>query len=173
MAARVLVGRFGAPHGVRGEVRLQSFTRDPAAIARYGPLIGGDGRSFVLTSARLLKDAMLVVRVSGVADRAAAEALTHIELYVARESLPPPDEDEFYVADLIGLEAVDADGTSIGTIIDVPNYGGGDLVEVRPPRGGESLLFPFTKAVVPTIDLAGRRVIVVPPDEIEPETAVE
>lgn len=168
MADRILVGRFGAPHGVRGEIRLQSFTQDPLAIAAYGPLAAPDGRSFVLKSVRLLKDNMLVARVDGVATREAAQALTHVELTLARDVLPPPaDDDEFYIADLVGLDAVDADGAPLGTIVDVPNYGGGDLVEVRPKTGGESLLFPFTRAVVPEVDLAGRRVTIVPLDEID------
>ncbi len=167
MAGRILVGRFGAPHGVRGEVRLQSFTRDPKGIAGYGPLAGGDGRTYTLTGVRPVKDTMLVARVAGVADRTAAEALTHVELYLDRTALPPPGEDEFYIADLIGLDAVGADGEKFGTIAAVPNYGGGDLVEVRPLAGGESLLFPFTTAVVPTIDVAERRVVIVPPDEVE------
>jgi 16S rRNA processing protein RimM len=164
---RILVGRFGAPHGVRGEIRLQSFTQDPLAIGTYGPLAGSDGRVFTLKSVRLIKDNMLVARVDGIADRTAAEALTHIELSLARAALPPPEEEEFYVADLVGLEATTEAGETLGTILGVPNYGGGDLLEVRPARGGESLLFPFTKAVVPTIDIPGRRVVVAPPDEVE------
>ena len=167
LANPVLVGRFGAAHGVRGEVRLQSFTQDPKAIGRYGPLVAMDGRRFSLTSVRLVKDAMLVVRVEGVADRSAAEGLTHIDLFIDRAALPPPAEEEFYIADLVGLEAVDLSGATIGRIVDVPNYGGGDLVEVKPTTGGETLLYPFTKDCVPTIDIAGRRVTIVPPDEVE------
>ena len=169
--ARIVVGRFGAPHGVRGEVRLQSFTGDPLAIAGYGPLAAADGRSFTLAHVRHVKDNMLVARVAGVATREAARALTNLELSLDRAVLPPPDEDEFYVADLIGLAVVDAEGAPIGTVIGVPNYGGGDLVEVRPSQGGESVLFPFTKAVVPTIDFAERRVTIVPPDEVEGDEA--
>jgi 16S rRNA processing protein RimM len=169
VSGRILVGRFGAAHGVRGEVRLQSFTQDPKAIGSYGPLAGSDGRVFTLKSVRLVKDNMLVVRVDGVNDRSGAEALTHIDLSLDRSALPPPDEEEFYVADLVGLDAVDEGGDKIGIVIGVPNYGGGDLVEVRPPSGGESLLFPFTKEIVPTIDLPGRRVTIVPPDEVEGE----
>ena len=165
--ARLVVGRFGAPHGVRGEVRLQSFTQDPLAVAGYGPLRGADGRSFTLDKVRLVKDDMLVARVAGVATREAAQALTHIELTVERAALPPPDEDEVYVADLVGLAAVGADGAPLGTIVGVPNYGGGDLLEVRPPGGGETLLFPFTKAVVPVLDVAAARVTIVPPDEVD------
>ncbi len=164
---RIVVGRFGAPHGVRGEVRLQSFTGDPLAVAGYGPLAAADGRSFTLAHVRLVKDNMLVARVAGIATREAAQALTNLELSLDRAALPPPDEDEFYVADLIGLAALEADGTPLGTVVAVPNYGGGDLIEVRPPQGGESLLYPFTKAVVPTIDLAAGRVTIAPPDEVE------
>lgn len=165
--SRILVGRFGAPHGVRGDVRLQSFTEDPKAIGGYAPLFAADGRRFALTSVRPVKDAMLVVRVEGVADRSAAEALTHVELFVDRAQLPPPDEEEFYIADLIGLDAVDGAGASFGRIVGMPNYGGGDLIEVRPAEGGETLLYPFTRDVVPTIDIAARRVTIVPPAEIE------
>ena len=158
---------------MRGEVRLQSFTQDPLAVAGYGPLRGADGRSFTLDKVRLVKDDMLVARVAGVATREAAQALTHLELSVERAALPPPDEDEVYVADLIGLAAVDGDGTTLGTIVAVPNYGGGDLLEVRPPGGGETLPFPFTKAVVPTLDLVTGRVTIVPPDEVEGDAAQE
>ena len=166
-SSRIVVGRFGAPHGVRGEVRVQSFTGDPLAIAGYGPLAGSDGRSFMLAGVRLVKDNMLVARVTGITTREAAQALTNLELSLDRAALPPPDEDEFYVADLIGLAAVDANGEPLGTVIGVPNYGGGDIVEVRPPNRGESLLFPFTKAVVPAIDFAARRLTIVPPNEVE------
>ena len=164
---RIVVGRFGAPHGVRGEIRLQSFTADPLAIAAYGPLAGPDGRVYALAAVRRLKDDMLVARVAGVATREAAQALTHVELGVDRAALPPPDENEFYIADLVGLDAVDAAGQPIGMIVDVPNYGGGDLVEIRRPGVGETLLLPFTVEVVPSIDIAGRRVTIVPPDEVD------
>ena len=168
MAEHILVGRFGAPHGVRGEIRLQSFTQDPLAIATYGALAAPDGRSFTLKGVRLLRNNMLVARVEGIADRAAAQALNHVELTLSREALPvPDDEDEFYVADLIGLEAVDQSGAPFGTIVAVPNYGGGDLLEVRPLQGGETLLFPFTKAVVPAVEIAARRITVAPPAEVE------
>ena len=167
------MGRFGAPHGVRGEVRLQSFTQDPVAIGSYGPLAGSNGAVFTLKNVRLIKDNMLVARVEGIANRTAAEALTHVDLSLDRAALPPPDEEEFYVADLVGLDVVTEVGETLGTILGVPNYGGGDLLEVRPTRGGESLLFPFTKEVVPTIDVAGRRVVVAPPAEVEAKDEAE
>jgi 16S rRNA processing protein RimM len=164
-AGRILVGRFGAPHGVRGELRLQSFTQDPAAIASYGPLSGGTGQQlFTIKSLRPLKDNLFVARVAGVDSRTAAEALTNVELFISRDALPPPDEDEFYLADLIGLTAVDEAGSPVGKVIAVPNYGAGDILEIAPVAGGESLLLPFTKAVVPVIDFAARRVTVVPPE---------
>lgn len=171
---RIVVGRFGAPHGVRGEVRLQSFTQEPTAIGSYGPLTDRSGRRYVLSAVRTVKERMLVVRVQGISDRDAAAALNHVELFLERTALPPPDdEDEFYVADLIGLEAVDGNGSPIGMIVDVPNYGGGDLLEVRPSAPGETLLFAFTRAVVPTIDVAGRRVVIVAPDVVEAEAGDE
>jgi 16S rRNA processing protein RimM len=163
----VLVGKFGAAHGVKGEVRLQSFTGDPAAIARYGPLSDVKGRQFNLTSLRAVKNDLFVVRVDGIKDRTAAEALVNVELFVNRTALPAPEEDEFYLADLIGLDARDSLGERLGTILNVLNFGGGDILEVVPEGGGETWLLPFTKEVVPDIDLARREVIIVPPVEVE------
>lgn len=169
----ILVGRFGAPQGVKGQVRLQSFTEDPLAIAHYAPLTDARGtRVFALSDPRPLRESMLVVSVVGVADRDAAAALTGLELFALRENLPPPDEDEVYVADLIGIEAVDDSGIVVGAIVAVPNYGAGDILELRPPDGGETLLVPFTKAFVPVVDVAARKVVViVPPDEDGPSGA--
>jgi len=163
----VLVGKFGAAHGIKGEVRLQSFTGDPKAIGRYGPLSTISGKQFVLTHLRPVKADLLVARVEGIKDRTAAEALVNIELFVARAALPAPEEDEFYLTDLIGLDARDRSGARIGTILNVLNFGGGDILEIVPEGGGETLLFPFTKEVVPEIDLARRQVIVIPPVETE------
>jgi 16S rRNA processing protein RimM len=166
-ASRVLVGRLGAAHGVKGEIRLKSFTQDPAAIGDYPALTDAAGtRSFRIEALRHIKDDMCVVRLAGVRDRNAAEALTNLDLYVSRADLPPPDEDEFYYADLIGLRAELADGTPFGTVLRVMNYGGGDILEIA-PASGETILLPFTKAAVPRVDLAGGRVIVDPPEEIE------
>lgn len=170
-ASRILVGRFGAPHGVRGEIRVKSFTGDPLALASYAGLTDAAGaRAFTFEGARLLKDDMLVARLKGVRDRNGAEALTNVDIYVARDALPPPDEDEFYVADLIGLRAELADGTTFGRIRDILNYGAGDILEID-VGGGATRLLPFTRAVAPTIDMRGGRVVVAPPDEIEGEEA--
>jgi 16S rRNA processing protein RimM len=160
----VLLGRFGRPHGVKGEVRLQSFTAEPLAIARYGPLSSADGmRAFNLVSVKLAKD-MLIARVAGVDGREAAEALSGVELFAPRERLPAPvEEDEFLMADLVGCRAVLPDGTEMGTIIDVPNYGAGDLLDIKPLQGGASVLMPFSLAFAPVVDIAGRRVVIDPP----------
>lgn len=166
MSDDVLVGFFGAPHGVRGEIRLKSLTQDPLAIAGYDGLHDAAGRIFEITAARPVKDDLLVVRIKGVSDRDAAQKLTNSKLFIARAKLPPPDEDEFYLLDLIGLRAETRDGQVLGTIVAVPNFGAGDILEVAPPAG-ETLLFPFLRAVVPEIDIEGGRVIIEPPEEID------
>jgi 16S rRNA processing protein RimM len=166
--ALVLVGVFGAAQGVRGEVRIKSFTADPLSIASYGPLTDARGaRVFRIAKARLLRDDMLVVSLEGVGDRDAAQALTGTDLFVAREKLPPPDEDEVYVADLVGLTAVDDTGARVGTIVAVPNFGAGDILEIRPEAGGDTILVPFTKTFVPLLDLATGRVTVVLPAVVD------
>jgi 16S rRNA processing protein RimM len=160
---RVLVGVFGAPHGVRGEMRLKSFTADPAAAAGYGPVSTEDGRTFRLKLVRPLKDDMVIVRTEGVADRDAAAKLTHLKLYVARERLPATQEEEFYHSDLIGLTVVGAEGEALGTVAAVVDFGAGDLLEIRRPEGGATVLLPFTKAFVPTVDVKAGRILAVPP----------
>jgi 16S rRNA processing protein RimM len=167
----VLLGRFGAPHGVRGEIRLQSFTGDPLAIATYGPLTDRSGtKSFSLLSVRPQGKDMLVAKVAGVSDRTGAEALTGAELYISREKLPAPeDEDEFYFADLVGLRAETRAGAELGRVIAVRNFGAGDILEVAPVAGGETLMYPFTRAVVPIISVTEGRVVIEPPEEIVAE----
>jgi 16S rRNA processing protein RimM len=159
----VCLGQIGAAHGVRGEVRLRSFTAEPAAIANYGPLETEDGRVFAIESLRPAKD-YFVATLSGVADRNAAERLANIKLYVPRERLPQPDEpDEYYHADLIGLAAVDRAGRPLGTVIAVHNFGAGDLIELRGAEGEPTQLLPFDAATVPEVDVkAGRLVVELP-----------
>lgn len=164
----ILVGIFGAAHGVRGELRLKSYTGDPVAIAEYPCLTDESGKiKFKLLSARPVKDDILVVRVDGVNDRTAAEKLTNQSIYMARADLPPADEDEdeFYHADLIGLRAETRDGALIGTIANVLNFGAGDILDVR-PEIGDNLLLPFTKKVVPVVEIGKGRVIIDMPDEV-------
>jgi 16S rRNA processing protein RimM len=165
---RVLVGRFGAPHGVKGEVRLQSFTKIPDAIAGYRPLTDASGaRQFALKSVRRVKDSLLVARIAGIDDRTSAEGLANIELFLPRDSLPPTSDDEFYLADLIGLSALDQNRAPLGRIKNVHDFGGGDILEIEPVARAETLLFPFTRDVVPEVDVAGGYVIIAPPVEIE------
>lgn len=171
ISERVLVARIGAAHGIKGEVRVKAFTADPADIAAYGPLEAADGRRFEV--ARLRPAAgpatdMLVVRFKGVDDRNTAETLNGLDLSIPRERLPPPGDDEYYHADLVGLDAVTTAGEAIGTVIGVHNYGAGDLIEIA-PRRGETILVPFTRAVVPEVDIPGRRVVVDPPDGLLPD----
>jgi len=162
----VLVARFGAAHGVRGEIRLWSFTADPLAIADYGPLEDKSGkRHFIIGTLRPNKD-FLVARIDGVDDRNAAEALRNVELYLPRERLPEIDEDDtWYYADLVGLAAQAPDGAAIGTVAAVYNFGAGDIVEIAPASGGKTLLLPFTEAVVPQVDIEAKRIVVVVPAE--------
>jgi 16S rRNA processing protein RimM len=158
----VLIAEIGAAHGIRGEVRVKAHTADPDAIGDYGPLYAADGRAFTIERGRPLKDDMLVVKFAGIADRNAAETLTRVKLYVERAALPEPEEDEFYYADLIGLAAVTTAGEPLGRIIALHNFGADDLLEVR-PETGQSVLVPFTKAVVPSVDIAGGKVTIDPP----------
>ncbi|HEY6753367.1 MAG TPA: ribosome maturation factor RimM [Pseudolabrys sp.] len=168
MADRICVARIGAAHGVRGEVKLWSFTQDPTAVASYGPLETHDGtRRFEIEALRPAKD-HFVARITGVTDRDAAEELRNLELYVPRARLPEIEEaDTFYHADLVGLEAVTKNGETVGTVSAVHNFGASDVIEIKPAAGGEPLLMPFTDATVPEIDLAARRIVVVPPAETE------
>ena len=172
----VLVAEIGAAHGIKGEVRLKSHTEVPLTVADYGPLSAPDGRTFEITAARPAAGSsspeMLVVRFKGVADRNAAEKLTGIRLSVPYDRLPPANEGEYYHADLIGLQAVTRDGAPLGTVVGVPNYGAGDLIEIAPPRG-QTFLVLFTDAAVPEVDIAGGRIVVEPPTEIGDEDDAE
>lgn len=164
---RVCVGAIAGAFGVKGEARLKSFTDHPDAIADYGPLETEDGaRSFDITITRTVKDGV-AARLSGVKTREDAEALKSTRLYVPRERLPAPDEDEFYYTDLIGLSIETPDGRKIGRIKAVQDFGAGDMLEYAPQGGGESLFLPFTREIVPTVDLAGGRVIAEPPADAE------
>jgi 16S rRNA processing protein RimM len=168
VSTRVCVAQIGAAHGIRGEVRLWTFTEDPLAVLQYGPLESEDAsRRFEITHVRAAQK-YLVARVAGISDRNAAETLRNIKLYVARDKLPPTDDaDTFYHADLIGLDAVSDSGAPIGTVAAVHNFGAGDIIEIAPAGSGDTLLFPFTQEVVPSVDLAARRIVVVPPPSSE------
>jgi 16S rRNA processing protein RimM len=156
---RILVGEIGRPHGVRGLVKLRSFTADPAAIASYGPLTDKSGaRRFPLT---LLAEGL--ARIEGIADRDAAARLTGTKLYVERDRLPPPEEEEYYLADLIGLRAETEAGQGLGRVRDVEEHGAGAFLVLEGPP---ERLIPFTRAAVPVVDIAGGRVVVTLPEEV-------
>lgn len=168
MPALVCVARIGAAHGVRGAVKLWTFTEDPFAVRSYGPLSTKDGRrQFEIAQVREAKD-HLVATFKGVATRDDAERLNGIELYVAREKLPATEADEYYHTDLIGLAAVTTAGEPLGHVAAIHNFGAGDIIEIAPPEG-TSMLLPFTNAVVPEVDLAGGRVVIALPQEIDGE----
>jgi 16S rRNA processing protein RimM len=170
MPSQICVARIGAAHGVRGAVKLWTFTEDPRAVARYGPLWTKDGaRQFELAQVREAKD-HLVATFKGVTTRNDAERLNGIELYVARNSLPATDEDEYYHADLIGLAAITAANEPLGEVIAIHNFGAGDIIEIAPPAG-TSIMLPFSNAVVPTVDLAAGRVVIALPEEIDGDEA--
>jgi 16S rRNA processing protein RimM len=161
---RVLVGEIGRPQGLKGEVRIRSFTAEPGAIADYGPLEDETGtRRFEIESLRATAKS-LTACIKGVISRDAAEALTGTRLYVPRASLPERQDDEWYHADLIGLSAVDREGMEVGTVISVHNFGAGDLLEIRPAIGGATFLVPFDRETVPEVDVEGGWLRVVPPE---------
>jgi 16S rRNA processing protein RimM len=166
MAAQICIARIGAAHGVRGAVKLWTFTDDPLAVMQYGSLATKDGaRSFEVATAREAKG-HLVATLKGIATREEAERLNGLELYVAREKLPATDGDEYYHADLIGLAAVTPANEPLGRIIAIHNFGAGDIIEIA-RSNGTTMLLPFTNAVVPLVDLASGRVTIELPAEID------
>ena len=168
MGDKLLMGRIGAAHGIKGELRLQSFAQAPMDIVGYSPLeTNRPGLTVAIETARDTGNGMLVVRLKGVPDRTAAEKLNGVELYIDRDQLPKADDDDFYHADLVGLEARLTDGSVIGAVSAVPNYGAGDLLEVRNPRSGDTFLYPFTKAAVPEIHVKAGYLVIDPPTEAD------
>ena len=174
--ARVCVGRIAGAHGVQGHVRIASYTDNPLDIAAYGPVTDADGRrSFTITPIRMAK-AHVVARLKGIDDRNQAEALKGVTLFVSREALPEPEDDEFYWEDLIGLRAETVEGEALGSVLSVQDFGGGTLLEV-----GEShrlsVMVPFTREIVPVVDLRAGLLAIDPPagllraspDDLEPD----
>ena len=166
----VLVGRVAGAFGVRGEVRISAYTQDPLALLAYRTLLREDGSAaLTLQGGRAVKDAV-IARAPEVAGKEAADALRGLRLYVPREALPAPDDaDEFYLTDLIGLQALTADGEPFGRVKAVHDFGAGDILEIDPGRGRPSRLIPFTRDAVPDVRLAEGRLTVVPPVEVEGE----
>jgi len=170
---------IGAAHGIKGEVRVKSFTADPVALGDYGPLFSVDGRRFEVQAIRPA-DTVVIVRFKGLTDRNAAEALAGTELFVDRSALPPEEEGEFYHADLAGLAVRDETGATVGKVTAVQNFGGGDILDIV-YQGRRGVLVPFTRAAVPTVDVAGGYVTIdtlaaglgVDPDEAEARAATD
>ena len=168
---RILLGRIVAAHGIRGDVLVRTYTDAPEAIGSYGPLTAADGRgSWKLRVVRVTSKGV-VARIAGISDRNAAEALAGTDLYVAREQLPAAEDGAFYHADLVGLAAVAPDGTEIGRIVGVHNFGAGDLIEVALGGSRRTELLPFTAAFVTEVDLARRVAVVVLPMRSEDDEA--
>ncbi|MGE3425394.1 MAG: ribosome maturation factor RimM [Hyphomicrobiaceae bacterium] len=163
------MGEITGAHGIRGEVLVRSYTGDPEAIADYGALTDEKGAApLTLKVLRMTPKGAIIARVRGVSDRNGAEALKGRKLYVARNAMPEPDdEDDFYYEDLIGLAVVDAQAKLVGEVVAVQNYGAGDLLEIRLVATGKTELVSFSKASVPQIDLEARRITVVMPEVVE------
>jgi len=162
----VCVGAIAGAHGVRGAVKVKSFTAEAADVTAYGPLSDETGkRRFVLTPIGMARGEILA-RIDGVKDRDQAELLRGTRLYADRARFPAPEEDEFYHADLIGLDVADPAGTALGVVQAIFNHGAGDMMEIALRAGGTTLV-PFTKAAVPVVDLQAGRIVVAMPDETE------
>jgi 16S rRNA processing protein RimM len=168
--ARVCLGVIAGRHGVRGLVRIKSFTAVPEDVASYGPLSDEQGRQrFDITVTGRAKGALLA-RIEGVGDRDRAQALTGTRLYVERSALPAVEEEEtYYYADLIGLAAEDREGRSLGRVVAVHDFGAGDVLELDGGPEGRPLFLPFTRVAVPLVDLERGRIVVDPPAEAEPQ----
>jgi len=169
---KVLLAKIGAAHGIRGEVRVKPFGDDPLSFADYGVLTTKDGkRSFEVEKARVQKT-VVVTKFKGISDRNQAEELNGVELYVGRDQLPEPEEDEFYYSDLNGLTVFEQTGETLGKIVAVQDFGAGDLLEVRPQRG-KTFYVPFTKDFVPDINLEEGKVTVDLPEDYFSEGSPE
>lgn len=166
---RILLGRIVAAHGVRGEVLVRSYADTPEDVGAYGPLVAPvAGRTVQLRVLRVTPKGV-IARIAGVADRNAAEALAGTDLYVDRTQLPAAGEGEFYHADLIGLAAVAPDGTDIGRVVAVHNFGAGDLIEVALAASRRTEHIPFSDSFVPEVDVTGGRIVVILPEPSEPD----
>lgn len=170
---RVLLGHITDAHGIRGEVKIHSYTSEPADIAAYGPLSDDAGRrSFAIQSLRV-SGSKLVARIEGITDRNAAEALKGTGLFVPRDRLPRTEDEEWYVSDLVGCRAVDRDGDNFGEVVGVHSFGAGDLLEIKPAGRSVTVLLPFTRDCVPEVDLAAGEITVAPPPGLLDEDASE
>jgi len=158
----LLVGAIVDVSGLKGEVKVKSFTAAPTNIGQYGPLFTEDGRSFDVESVRALKGDAVVVRFKGINDRGSAETLKGVRLYVSRGALPAPKKGEFYHADLMGLRVEDEEGKNLGLVCGLHNFGAGDMIEIENAKG-ETTMIPFTRTTVRSVDVVGGRIVVTPP----------
>jgi 16S rRNA processing protein RimM len=172
LAREVLLAAVMGAQGLQGAVKVKLFTAAPETLSSYGPLHDARGRKFEITAFRPGKPGEAVISFAGITERSAAEALKGTELFVARAALPATAEEEFYHADLIGLEAQDGESRVLGKVAAIHNYGAGDVVEITRPDG-DSVLLAFTRETVPTIDIAGGRIVVAVPEDDEDNDHVE
>ena len=162
----IAVGRVAGAFGVRGEVRIAAFTEEPLALARFRELKRQDGSpGLTILSAREAKGG-LICRCPGVETKEQADALRGLRLFIPREALPAPDEDEFYLADLIGLSAVTPEGETLGKVKSVQDFGAGDILEITPVEGGPTWYLAFTRETVPMVDIAAGKLVAIPPTEV-------
>jgi 16S rRNA processing protein RimM len=166
VAERICVAQIGAAHGTRGEVRLKSFTADPMAVMDYGALETEDGSATLEIESLRAAKSHWIAQLRGVRDRNAAERLANVKLFVPRDRLPAAETDEFYHADLIGLVAVTTDGRVLGTVVAVHDFGAGDILELKQEGKRDTVMLPFTSATVPVVDIAGRRIVIDPPEGV-------
>ncbi len=164
----LLMGVIVGAHGIKGEVKIKTFSEDPDAIAAYGTLRGKTGPERFKVKRHRMAKGLVIAKLIGVNDRNAAEALRGTELFLPRANLPDlSDDEEFYHADLVGLRAEQPDGTVLGTVVALQNFGAGDMVEIAPEGGGDTEFVPFTHAAVPDVNIEDGRIVVVRPEEIE------
>lgn len=168
MPGDILVGVVTGPQGLKGEVRVKTFTDAPERLSAYGPLHTPEGRVLEIVAARPMKTGIAVVQFKGIEDRAAAEALANEKLLISRGALPQTEHDEFYHADLIGLRAQDDEGRILGEIRAIHNFGAGDVIEIERGDGG-TMMLPFTCDFIPAIHLADKYVVVAEPEDVAAE----
>ncbi len=167
MSDLICIGAIAGAFGVSGEVRLKSFCAQPTDIATYGPLMTEDGsRQFLITLTRPVAGG-LGARIKGISTKEEADALRGTSLFVHRDRLPSLPDDEFYHADLIGLQAFDTGGLLVGKVTAIHNHGAGDIIEISPPGHKSALLLPFSKTIVPNVDIAAGRLIVDLPEDVD------
>jgi len=167
MSDLICIGAIAGAFGVSGEVRLKSFCAEPTDIATYGPLMTEDGsRQFLITLTRPVAGG-LGARIKGISTKEEADALRGTSLFVHRDRLPSLPDDEFYHADLIGLQAFDTGGLLVGKVTAIHNHGAGDIIEISPPGHKSALLLPFSKTIVPNVDIAAGRLIVDLPEDVD------